>query len=159
MQNDQGCFGIPKRQRQATGEVQVYGNGGNGTNATGRRYTTVLVNTGTAIRYVDDAVNGAIFYIVEPGVYGMTMQDYGSAGARNIGICYFPLGQLPIPNVAPSSQSTANLVCQGETSSTSIPTVIAGTRRFTAGTIVTPRVEGTNVDGASPMFSIVKISD
>lgn len=159
MQNDQGCYGISKKQRPVTGEVQVYGNGGNGTNSTGRRYTTMLTNTGSSIRYVDDPTNGALFYILEGGLYSMTMQDYGSAGVRNIGIFYFPLGQLPIPNVSPNSQSPTNLVCQGETSSTAIPTVIAGSKRFAAGTIVTPRVEGSNVDGATPMFSIVKVGD
>lgn len=61
-------------------EVTVHtGNGYGSTNTKIRRYTTALVNTGTAITYTDSATLGATFTINETGVYAMTvMEDTGA---------------------------------------------------------------------------------
>ena len=64
-------------------EVTVHtGNGYGSTNSRIRRFTTALVNTGTAITYADSATLGATFTINENGIYAMTLQEVGASTTR-----------------------------------------------------------------------------
>lgn len=68
-------------------EVTVHTGNGRGTSATKiRRYSTALVNIGTAITYADNSSNGASFTINEDGVYAMTTTDRSTGGSGVIGI-------------------------------------------------------------------------
>lgn len=51
------------------------GNGRGSTNTCIRRFTTAMVNVGTAITYADSATLGATFTINEPGLYAVQARD------------------------------------------------------------------------------------
>ena len=59
-------------------EVVVHtGNGHGSTNTMIRRFTTAMVNVGTAITYADSAANGASFTINDTGLYAIHYSDEG----------------------------------------------------------------------------------
>jgi len=65
-----------------TSEVWVHSGNGNGATATAtRRWSTVEINTGSAITYADSANDGGTFTINEDGVYSITYGDRGVSTA------------------------------------------------------------------------------
>lgn len=62
------------------------GNGHGSTNTKVRRFTTVPSSSGSAITYVDSAVNGATFTINADGLYEIVYLDQASAGTSYLGV-------------------------------------------------------------------------
>jgi len=62
------------------------GNGQGSTNTTIRRFSTVLVNTGSAVTLVQSAADGDHFLINKAGMYRLTYQDANSASQSDMGI-------------------------------------------------------------------------
>jgi hypothetical protein len=87
MQNDQGCYGIPRKQQPPKSQVRVCkGNGHGSSNTSTRRWTTVLENAGSDILYRDDAALGASFTILTSGIYTITATDTNENGDSTWGI-------------------------------------------------------------------------
>ena len=136
-------------------EVTVHtGNGHGSTNTKIRRFTTTLVNTGTAITYADSVTNGGSFTINETGIYAIDYHDDAAAGSPCIGLS-LNSAQL---TTAIFSVSVENRL------SVSVNTAGIGPethcmRRFVAGDIIRAHSGGTvpDVTTDSCKFSITKI--
>lgn len=137
-------------------EVVVHsGNGHGSTNTQIRRYTTTLVNTGTAITYADSAANGATFTINEPGMYAMTMTDMMSSSATTFGIS---LNSTQLTTQIGSISAANRLVfVSGATSSIQSATI---TKRLQIGDVIRPHTGANLSNGTQPyesMFRICKV--
>lgn len=156
MQNDQGCFGIPKRQNPPRSEVFVSnGNGHGTTNTKIRRFSTIRSILGDAITYVDDAALGASFIINQDGIYGITYTDRATANSADLG------ASVNSTELTTNIQSVLaiNVLCS-VTSVSSNYGCAAGTFFLKARDIVRPHTDGVpNANGDATHFRIVKVSN
>lgn len=134
-------------------EVTVHtGNGYGSTNNKIRRYTTALVNTGTAITYADSAENGATFTINTPGVYSLAVQDIDSDAN---GICGISKNSTElttaITSIAVSNQLAYAMVAH-------YSGTVSVVCRLSAGDVIRSHGNGT-CDGTNNLvsFSIKKV--
>jgi len=129
------------------------GNGHGSTNTMIRRYTTALVNTGTAMTYADSASNGMSVTINESGLYNIYIADRTAGGTPTFGVTVNS-AQL---TTSIASVSTSALVCR----TTSVSDKSCGVSRtvyLTAGDVVRAHTDST--PGATDdraYFSIRKV--
>ena len=135
-------------------EVWVHtGNGLGSTNTNFRRYTTALVDTGTAITYADSATLGASFTINEDGIYAMELNDINTSVTSGFGIvknaANNPPANVPIANRLAWASGNNVVVCA------------AVTTRLTAGDIirVAASLSGTPGTTDASAFRIIKIGN
>lgn len=139
-------------------EVTVHtGNGHGSTNTKIRRFTTTLVNTGTAITYADSATLGATFTINETGIYAIHYSDGNDAGNATIGLSVNST-QLTTEIGAIAVADRLSFVISAA-SGVSAKT-ISITKRFAAGDVIRAH-SGSAVPGATESnhykFTIVKV--
>lgn len=136
-------------------EVTVHtGNGYGTTNTCVRRFTTVLVNTGSGITYADSAANAGSFTINETGLYEVYYQDGGSA-SNYIGVSVNSSALTTTLDGVP----VANRVAMAWMPSASRVTSVARTMRFTAGDVIRAQAGNGSIDLTSNLvcFSIRKV--
>ena len=102
----------------AAGAVQQEVNVANGTGygtvgIYARTFGSVIVNSGTAITYVSDAVNGDSFVINSPGLYAVSYSD-GDPSSDDVGISV----NLPPTTKFSASWGTAAELCEFEVANT-----------------------------------------
>lgn len=143
-----------------THEVVVHTGAGFGsTNTAIRRFSTALVNTGTAITYADSATLGASFTINESGTYSITSTGQGGGGLATevtVGIS-LNSAQLTLPIDDAGLTVSARLGAAGGTYLPSVTRVVT----LAAGDIVRAHYGqmANAVNGFSTTaFSIKKIS-
>ena len=100
--------------------VQV-GNGFGSTNTIVRRFSTVIINVGTAITYTDDSVYGASFLINVPGVYSISYTDQRTDDAFSGYLYYIDVDHAPVQSTV--SAITGSGLTYGSIA-TSSPTMI-----------------------------------
>ena len=141
-------------------EVTVHtGNGHGSTNTKIRRFTTTLVNTGTAITYADSATLGATFTINETGIYAIHYSDGNDAGNATIGLSVnstqltTEIGSIAVADRLSFANSAASSVGAK---------TVSITKRFAAGDVIRAH-SGAGVPGATETnhykFTIVKVSN
>ena len=137
-------------------EVTVHtGNGYGSTNTKIRRFTTALVNTGTAITYADSATLGATFTINETGIYSIIRHDGNAAINAQLGISV----NTSAPTTAISSIAVADRLCHIYEGTTGLGKEMSITKRFAAGDVIRAHDGAALCDNAtdSSKFTIVKI--
>lgn len=130
------------------------GNGFGSTNTGVRRFTTTLVNTGTAITLTQSAGNGDSFTINDTGLYAMLYQDLSPASSNYLGITVNGSDLT----TGPTACTVATRVVVGYAGVTSRPTAISRTMRLTAGDVIRCQA-GSDVTGTNDQvyFSITKV--
>jgi hypothetical protein len=140
------------------GTNQVLLRTGNGTGSTGdkiRRFTTTVINTGTAITYADSATDGASFTINEDGIYAVVYADTGSVGAYYGITVNQPDLTINVFSVPNANTIGFILISSTAASSTSFSTVF----RFVASDVVRPCIGNTVAGTTSQIrFYITKIA-
>lgn len=127
------------------------GNGRGSTNTRIRRFTTSVVNVGTAITYADSATLGATFTINEHGAYSIIYQDDLNNGSSS-GISKNS-SQLTTPINSISSSDVLAFAF-----SASVPIVpISAVVRCVPGDVIRAHTENSNTD-TNVMFSIRRVS-
>jgi hypothetical protein len=138
-------------------EITVHtGNGYGSTNTKIRRFTTTLRQAGTAVQYVDDAVNGATFTIVDAGLYEVNYTDvYNTASSFLIGVTVNATNLTTSVNATP----VANRIVFGAgPGGAAFPACVTRTVRLFSGDVVRPHTDGQpNATTASVLFSIRKV--
>ena len=141
-------------------EVTVHtGNGHGTTNTVIRRFTTVLVNTGTAITYADSATLGATFTINETGMYAIHYMDGNEAGTAVIGLSVNST-QLTTA-ITPTSFTVADRLGYAEAAGSSAARkTVSITKRFAAGAVIRAHSGGTlpgATESNTQRITIVKV--
>lgn len=123
------------------------GNAMGSVNTKVRRFTTVLINTGTAITYADSATNGASFTINEAGLYSIIYNDKSSGSADVIATLNDTVGLIGNVLVGTATDTVA----QNYQSS--------GVVRLSQGDIVRPLVTNSELSGLgiAVYFAIRKV--
>lgn len=138
--------------------VLVSGNGFGSTATNIRRFSTTMVNTGTAITYSDSSTAGGLFTINENGIYSITYNDRSNAG-ENIGITL----NASSLTVAPGSLPYTELVGYVDIQVSSNTSTLSHTLRLSKGDLI--RAQGTKFgtyldsNTSSCRFRIIKVSD
>lgn len=130
------------------------GNGFGSTNTGVRRFTTVLVNTGTALTLTQSAGNGDSVAVVDTGLYAMTYQDLSPASTNFFGVT---VNGSDLTS-SPSACTVATRAVMAWLSSSSRPGAVTRVMRLTAGDVVRCQA-GSDVTGTSDQtyFSICKV--
>ncbi len=153
MQNDQGCYGIPKRQSPPRSEISLSAGNGFGSGDTQVcRWTNVDKNVGAAVVYIDNPVKGGQFVIKEDGVYLASHTNFNNAGSSQAAV---------MVNTTQGSTGITSLTYAGGLRAYSIGTTSDSTRATgaffcKAGDIVVAQTGGNS---SSATFSITKISN
>lgn len=141
-------------------EVTVHtGNGYGSTNTVIRRYTTTMVNTGTAITYADSATLGASFTINEPGLYEIYTADSNGLGVAILGVSVnsstLPTGGIQSEPIATRLLSTTHYHGGATTVYADDSRVV----RLSAGDVIRPHQQITvnNAANNQVIFSIRKV--
>jgi hypothetical protein len=82
MQNDQGCFGIPRKQNPLKSELLLTGaTSGGSTNSQVLYYPTVVKNTlGSDVSLINSSAMGSVITIGTAGTYCISFRGGASAG-------------------------------------------------------------------------------
>jgi hypothetical protein len=142
------------------GTHQVLLRTGNGVGSSGnkiRRFTTTVINTGTAITYADSSSDGASFTINEDGIYAIVYADTTNSAGGFFGVTV----NQPTLTTAIYSVPAANAIGWTSIISTGSSTYqsFATVYRFAATDVVRPCI-GNTMDGtdSSIRFYITKIA-
>lgn len=138
-------------------EVTVHtGNGHGSTDTKIRRFTTALVNTGTAITYADSATAGASFTINDTGIYTIFYSDRRDGPSPS---SYFGFSKNST-QLTTSIQSVAITDRAGMTkmAAIGIMTSLSRTMRLVSGDVIRPHTDGTtDITSNEAFFSISKV--
>uniref|UniRef100_A0A6M3M7U3 Putative tail protein n=1 Tax=viral metagenome TaxID=1070528 RepID=A0A6M3M7U3_9ZZZZ len=131
------------------------GNGNGSTNTAIRRFTTVEVNTGTAITYADSATLGASFTINSDGIYAIEYQDAPSA-AQEFGVSR---NSTQLSTTISTITPVATRVFYWGSGTAFFPGHISGVVRLTAGDVIRPHTSTTAPSSSAGLnfFQIVKV--
>ncbi len=159
MQNDQGMYGIPRRQDPCRGYIFVSGGSGHGsTNTKVRKYTSVKESFGPdAPIYNADtqATNGTELTIVSDGIYIVAANDLLATGAT----LAITINDKTL-STNPGSMSYTNGLRTWSQSAGSGPIYITWTGFLKAGDIIRIKDNGGNDNtGTDVNFAITKISN
>lgn len=138
---------------------EVFLTGGNGFGSTStviRRFTTTLVNRGSAITYADSATLGGTFTINEPGVYSMKYSDGNTLAIDRLGIS---LNSTEL-TTGINAISNSTRLAQDRTSAANDFENVFVSRRLRAGDVIRAHTLGSNNMTADDIvtFSIIKVS-
>lgn len=103
-------FGIPKKFAVTPSEIRLWGARGTGTgsgNTSIKTFNTTTVNTGDAITYQKNDVNGDAFLIHHTAVYAVIYTDCGTAASNDyfaITVNELPATMSGSPTSTPDSQ-------------------------------------------------------
>ena len=139
-------------------EVTVHtGNGHGSTNTKIRRFTTALVNTGTAITYADSATLGGSFTINETGIYAIHYKDGNDAGNAIPGLSVNST-QLTTEVTAIAVADRLDFIISSGAGAGA--KTVSITKRFAAGDVIRAH-SGSGLPGATETnhykFTIVKV--
>lgn len=138
MQSRGQMYGVSPAQ---VSEVFVSGGAGSGQYGTTgiytRRFLTVRVNTGTAIKYVDSVVDGGLFKITEDGWYAASYTDGASASGAQLYITLNSTGA-----VDPESLSTVFLMARGNSHAANVSGCVATSLYLRAGDVIRAQNQG-----------------
>lgn len=144
---------IEKSGGSLSSEVRLSrGNGHGSTNNKIRRFTTTVLNQGTAITYADSSTDGASFTINHPGKYSMFYVDFKAAGDGTHGFSRNS-NQL---TTAVYSITNSHRIVYCETPSGSTRACASATLELAAGDVIRPHTDGNpdvNTD-ENTMFGI-----
>ena len=130
------------------------GNGYGSINTKIRRFTTTMVNVGTAISYADSASSGAAFTINATGMYCVTYTEDGW-GTHQVGIS---VNSVQLTTAISSINAAHRLVVGGITGSGSTPGSVTRVVKLSAGDIVRPHTDGgAGSTTAVTSFAIEKV--
>lgn len=131
------------------------GNGFGSTNNKIRRFTTTLLNVGTAITYADSATLGASFTINEAGIYAITYSDSRSSGASDHGVS-LNSSQL---TTGINTITNADIVAIAESATAGVASAVR-TLRLAVNDIIRPHSNDGAQDntGVFSRFSIIKVA-
>lgn len=139
-------------------EVVVHtGNGHGSTNTMIRRFTTTMVNLGTAISYADSATLGASFTINSGGLYALYFNDRRGTTSIHVIGASLNSAELTTAVTAITVASRLGMAESGGTTSDSTATM-ARVVRLIAGDVIRPHTNGiqTNTDNKT-MFAIRRV--
>jgi hypothetical protein len=132
------------------------GNGLGSTNTTIRRFTTTVINTGTAITYADSATLGASFTINESGIYFIQYSDIGPSVSSVI----LSISKNSTSG-APVTSANANTLAHGFNPLTtgSSNAIAYCVERLVVGDVIYPKANTNTTDASSTVhFTIVKVA-
>lgn len=154
MQNDQGCFGIPRRQNPPRSEVWLSGSGGNPNNV--RYFSSAPIRyVGAAITYNPSTTLGDSFLINETGVYSVYYSDsQAAAAAGSIGVSVNSSNLGVSISSLPASQIVAYAV---NPSGNGQPMAISTCILLNAGDIIRPQSNGAQ-NNSGAIFRITKVA-
>lgn len=133
--------GKPQREIGSHKIIVHTGNGHGSTATQIRRFTTIEVNTGTAMTYADSATAGASITINEDGIYSFSFSDLRSGVDSVIGISV----NAPDLTYSISSGNAAPYrLCGFMNAAASDVGVCSATAKLSSGDIVRPHTNGGN---------------
>lgn len=141
-------------------EVIVHtANGYGSTNNKIRRYTTQLVNTGTAITYADSAANGASFTINAAGVYAMQATDYRTSAYQCTAGISINSNQLTTAITTITAGNRIGVSVTENASSGGAWATVSAIRRLSVNDVIRPHDLGANTNSdVCTSFAIRKVS-
>lgn len=155
-------LGIPsnKAADPSTGEVFIYlANGAGSVGTSIPRFSTVGINTGTAITYIDSALNGSSFLINTSGVYYVELSwDPAGGGAPAIGITKNNAYQNASA-VSSIDLPTVLVTVIRNNATSGVQLICNTTTRLTYGDVVRPQVDAASNGAGNTTchFRIVKV--
>lgn len=131
------------------------GNGHGSTNTVIRRWTNEIETLGTAITYINSAVNGDSFTINEPGIYSISYVDRETGGGAAFGISRNS-SQLTtsIVSINAADRLASTLAQSGAEDQT-----VSWTGYLAAGDVIRAHTDGNTDDLTTNQITIVKIRD
>lgn len=131
------------------------GNGYGATNTKVRRFTTTVLNTGTAITYADSANNGGLFTINEGGIYSISFTDRVGAGGEQLGISLNSVqGTVGITTVTDSTRLAMTQLQATSWGNVGVTVLLAQGDFIWAHN----QAAGTTVNDATVSFTITKVA-
>jgi len=141
--------GKPQREIGSHKIIVHTGNGHGSTATEIRRFTTIAVNTGTAMTYADSATDGASITINEDGIYSFAYSDLRNGGDAFIGITV----NAPSLTTGISGSSTVEYrLCGYAIAASSDVGTCSATAKLAVGDVVRPHTQGLNDSTTSACF-------
>ena len=128
------------------------GNGHGSTNTKIRRFTTAMVNTGTAITYADSATLGASFTINDTGIYEVCYEE-PLAGAGIFGIS---LNSAALTTSIATIPVATRMAYAFHNNANSFNLSVTRTLRLSASDVIRPHTDGTISDNTDKVFFSIR---
>lgn len=128
------------------------GNGHGSTNTKIRRFTTEMVNVGTAITYADSATLGASFTINDTGLYEVYYSDVASGGAS----WGFSVNSAELTTTIASILIATKAAYIVNASGTGLLHAVTRVLRLTAGDVIRPHTDGSLTDTTNKVFFSIR---
>ena len=128
------------------------GNGHGSTNTKIRRFTTAMVNTGTAITYADSATLGASFTINDTGIYEVCYEELLSGG----GTFGVSLNSAALTTSIISIPVATRMAYAAHNNASGFSLSVTRTLRLSAGDVIRPHTDGAIADTTDKVFFSIR---